>query len=149
MKDNAKSIIKFIILQEKKLLSIIENIEAKNLTIFETNILRDLVRVTEKNIILLEKDYNGFEERINNLPITNIILDDFNIDVPKKKKFNYQTNLIFIMKITDNFSRLFTLLLRNCTDDVLRKMLEELVSEKVQLKQRIESIYDKIIAKGK
>lgn len=146
MKDNAKSIIKFIILQEKKLLSIIEKIEGKDLTIIETNILRDLVRVTEKNIILLEKDYNGFEERINNLPITNLILDDFNIDVPKKKKFNYQTNLIFIMKITDNFSRLFTVLLRNCTDDVLRKMLEELVSEKVQLKQRIESIYDKIIA---
>lgn len=146
MKESAKSIIKFIIQQEKKLLSIIENIGDKELTIIERNVFKDLVRVTEKNIILLEKDYNGFEERINNLPITNLILDDFNVDVPKKKKFNYQTNLIFIMKITDNFSRLFEVLLRRCTDDLLRKMLEDLIHEKAQLKQRIESMYDKIMA---
>lgn len=146
MKENAKSVIKFIIRQERKLLSIIENIESKDLTIIERNVFRDLVRVTEKNIILLERDYNGFEERINNLPITNLILDDFNIDVPKKKKFNYQTNLIFLMKINDNFSRLLELLVKKCNDDLLRKMLEDLVSEKAQLKQRIESIYDKTIA---
>ena len=89
MKDNAKSIIKFILQQEKKLLSIIENIRDKELTIIERNVFKDLVRLTEKNIILLEKDYNGFEERIKNLPITNLILDDFNVDVPKKKKFTF------------------------------------------------------------
>ena len=50
------------------------------------------------------------------------------------------------MKITDNFSRLFEVLLRRCTDDILSKMLENLIHEKAQLKQRIESIYDKIIA---
>ena len=145
MKENVKSVIKFIIRQEKKLFSIVQNIEDKELTVIEKNVFRDLLRTTEKNITLLERDYYGLADKIKKLPITNLLLDDFNIDVPNKKKFNYQTNLIFIMKIIDNCSQLLSFVIRKCNDNVLKKMLEDLINEKVQLKQRIESIYNKII----
>jgi len=146
MKVNAKSVIKFTIRQENKLLSIIENLESKNLAITDKNVFKELRRITEKNINLLERDYNGLAERLQTLPITTLILDDFNIDVPKNKNLDYQTNLIFIMKIIDSFCRLFEILIRKCTDNLLHKMLEELVKEKMQLRQKIEAIYDKIIA---
>ena len=145
MKETAKSIIKFIIRLEKKLLSIVQNIDDKELTVIEKNVLRDLLRTTEKNITVLERYSYGLAENIKKLSIENLILDDFNIDVPNRNSFNYQAHLIFIMKIIDNCTQLLTILIRKCNDNMLKKMLEDLINEKIQLKQRVESIYNKIV----
>ena len=149
MKTNAESIIKSTIQQEKQLLLILNNLKNRKFTLIERKVIQDLQHTSLKNINLLEKNFTGLIEKLKIIPFTNLMLDDFNVNIPKTGGFNYQTNLIFIMRIIDNFIRLFTIMLRKCDEDLLRQMFERLIEEKNKLKQRIESIYDQTISNGK
>ncbi|MCI0512826.1 hypothetical protein L0128_06410 [candidate division KSB1 bacterium] len=142
-----EDILNFGVQQEKLLLSICDQIEVKKLGIGAEKTFKNLVRLSEKNIKLFEKNLVDLPERIRTICIPTVILTDFELERPGSSGLSEPLKLLWILKASDNFIRLWSKVVAICEDQHLRKTLEIQIEEKQNIRTHVESLYDQSILK--
>jgi hypothetical protein len=140
-----EEILNFVIQQENKMVALTDNIEMIKLNAIERKLIDDLRKLSEKNILSFERNLSELTEFVRIHRIKNMVLDDFNIEIPDNVKNDHPTLLLLAIKFLTNFIRVFTKVLDNVKDNSLKKNIPIMIAEKQKLKLRLESLYDEMI----
>jgi len=145
MEARIEEILNFAIQQEKKMLALADDIETIKLNAMERKLIEDLRKVSEKNTLYFERNLSELTESVRVFRITNLSLDDLDVEISEDIPKDHPALLILAMKFCNNFVRLFTKTLDSMKDISLKKNLKIMIDEKQKLKSRLELIYDELI----